>query len=180
VVEPRDGEVEDGQRTGTVASAPVSGTSSVATSPPESAPPVIAAAAPKTWAAHTRRTTHSAASPLSSAARLRSQARRRGVPLPIPGASRSLSLTTYAQPAVERLEQQTGPRPADDAQTPAPAAPAVSAGGALTGLSTPPPAAAYALLVAALAVAAAYFSALVVMPTRRRSVPFISLLERPG
>jgi hypothetical protein len=37
-----------------------------------------------------------------------------------------------------------------------------------------------AALAAALAVAAAYFSALVVMPAHRRSVPFISLLERPG
>ena len=102
-----------------------------------------------------------------------------GFPCPFP-APRGACRRRLAQSASQRPRQQTAPRPAADAQTPPPAAPAASAGGALSGLSVPPPAAAYALLAAALAVAAVFFSALVAMPAHRRSVPFISLLERPG
>jgi hypothetical protein len=89
-------------------------------------------------------------------------------------------LPTARTERVAARPRQSEPQDASGAQTPPPAAPAASAGGALSGLSVPPPAAAYALLAATLAVMAVYFSALLAIPAHRRSVPFISLLERPG
>jgi hypothetical protein len=177
----RDGGVEDGQRSGATAEPAVHEAPPVAVSPPVSAPPVIAAA-PNASPALTGHTPSSVASTPTAARRLRYNAWRRGVSLPVPGAQRSL-LPTARTDRVAARPRHSEPRDASGAQTPppaAPVAPAASAGGALSGLSVPPPAAAYALLAATLAVMAVYFSALLAIPAHRRSVPFISLLERPG
>jgi hypothetical protein len=180
-VERRQSGVEDGQRTGAAADPAVPAAPPAVVIPPVLAPPFIAA--PETSPAFTRGTRPSAARTPRAATRLRYNARRREGPPLVPGARRSLAPTASARhvaaaaPA-RRAERRT---PAGVQTLPAaPEAPAASAGGALSGLSVPPPAAAYALLAAALVVMAVYFSVLLALPAHRGSVPFISLLERPG
>jgi hypothetical protein len=170
----RDGGVEDGRRVQTADGAALAGTLATVAGPPAPAPPLIAAAAPKTSPAPTRR-----AAPLAAgspeAAGLRESHPRRGVPLPVPGAPRSL----LPSPRRDLTALRPAPRVAD-AQTSPPAGATAITGWASASVSPPPVAAAYGLLAAALAAAALFFSALVAPAARGRPVPFISQLERPG
>lgn len=191
----RDGGVEDGEWVGATAQtvaprAPASGV------PPVPAPPIIAAAgtaaAPST----------PATSALPTGAASESASSRRETPhTTSPAPARRAFNSAVADPTTAWLRGSTPRQEASlfsdvsrslapatpdesrvspDAELPSPTVPVATGGGTAAAASGPPPPAAYAMFLTALALAAAWSAAIILSPARKRPVPFISLLERPG